>query len=63
MKKYYLMYQWALFFGTELCNLVGLHILHRLKSIYIANKIGFYREDSLVIIEHFFLLKITLALI
>ena len=29
------------FFGAELCDLVGLYFLHRLKYIYNANEIGF----------------------
>ena len=39
------------FFGAELCDLVGLYILNRLKSIYNTNEIGLYRDDGLAIIE------------
>ena len=39
------------FFGAELCDLVGLYVLHRLKPIYSTNEIGLYRDDGLASIE------------
>ena len=39
------------FFGAELCDLVGLYVLNRLKSIYKTNEIGLYRDDGLAVIE------------
>ena len=38
------------FFGVELCNLVELYFLHRLKYIYNANEISLHRDDGLAII-------------
>ena len=38
-------------FGIDLCDLVGLYIIHRHKSIYNANELGLYRDDGLAIIE------------
>ena len=39
------------FFGTEFCDLVGLYVLHRLKSIYNAKEIGLYKDDGLAIVK------------
>ena len=33
--------------GAEICELVGLYILHVLGEKYGENKIGLYRDDSL----------------
>ena len=39
------------FFGAELCDLVGLYVLHRLKPVYNVDEISLYRDDGLTIIE------------
>ena len=39
------------FFGAELCDLIGLHALSKLKYLYDIKKIGLYRDDGLAIIQ------------
>ena len=39
------------FFGTELCDLVGLYALSNLKHLYNHNEIGLYEDDGLAIIN------------
>ena len=36
--------------GTEICELVGLFILSKLKDIF-GNNIGLYRDDGLVLLD------------
>ena len=39
------------FHGAELCELVGLHILHEIKSIFTAGYYGLYRDDGLAVVK------------
>ena len=39
------------FFGAELCDLIGLYTLNKLKPIYNNYEIGLYRDDGLAIIN------------
>ena len=39
------------FFGAELCDLVGLYALSKLRHLYNYKDIGFYRDDGLAIIS------------
>ena len=39
------------FFGAELCDLIGLYALSKLKSLYDFKEIGLYRDDGLAIIQ------------
>ena len=39
------------FFGAELCDLIGLYALSKLKSLYDTKEIGLYRDDGLAIIQ------------
>ena len=38
--------------GAEVCELVGIFILHKLSSIYNKNNIGLYRDDGLAIFKN-----------
>ena len=40
------------YFGAELCDLVGLHILDKLQKSYMPNQIGLYRDDGLATIRY-----------
>ena len=40
------------YFCAELCDLVGLYILDKLKKSYTPNQIGLYRDDGLAIIRY-----------
>ena len=39
------------FHGAEVCDLVGLYILHRLASLFPSGMYGLYRDDGLAIID------------
>ena len=39
------------FHGAEVCDLVGLHLLSKLKGCFKNNSVGLYRDDGLAIIE------------
>ena len=39
------------FFGSELCDLIGLYASSKLKTLYDIKKIGLYRDDGLAIIQ------------
>ena len=39
------------FHGAEICDLVGLYILHRLSAIFPTGMYGLYRDDGLSIID------------
>ena len=39
------------FFGAELCDLVGLYALSKLRHLYNYKDIGLYRNDGLAIIS------------
>ena len=39
------------FFGTELCDLIDLYALNKLKTMYNSYEIGLYRDDGLAIIK------------
>ena len=38
--------------GAEVCELVGIFILHQLSRIYIKNDIGLYRDDGLAVFRN-----------
>ena len=39
------------FFGSELCDLIGLYALRKLEYLYDLKEIGLYRDDGLAIIQ------------
>ena len=39
------------FFGAELCDLIGLYALSKLRHLYSYKDIGLYRDDGLAIIS------------
>ena len=39
------------FDGIEICELVGLFMLHNLANVFGAHNIGFYRNDDLAILK------------
>lgn len=38
--------------GAEVCELVGLYILHKLTSAYPSGNIGLYRDDGLAVFKN-----------
>ena len=39
------------YFGAELCDLISLYALNKLKALYDVKEIGLYRDNDLAIIE------------
>ena len=39
------------FHGAEICDLIGLHILHRLSATFEAGAYGLYRDDGLAVVK------------
>ena len=38
--------------GAEVCELVGIFILHQLSRVYNKNNIGLYRDDGLAVCKN-----------
>ena len=39
------------FDGAEVCELVGLYLLNKIKSLLGSNNVGLYRDDGLAIVH------------
>ena len=39
--------------GSELCELVGLFLLDRLKNIFGLKRVGLYRDDGIAVLHNF----------
>jgi hypothetical protein len=39
------------FFGAELCELIGLYILHNISSVFATGTYGLYRDDGLAVVR------------
>ena len=40
------------FDGAEVCELVGLYLLHKLQPIFINSSVGLYRDDGLAVVNN-----------